>query len=117
MNDAIKAIEQQQKEVKVRSAAWMVGGQLKDICRREPKSAELILQDLQVKEMHIREAEKQIKKFADANKTGNFSCVTPMEAERILREFYGLEKPEDQEIATAPAEHRNDNVVSIFDLL
>ena len=119
MNDVIKVIEKQQKEVKERSAAWMVGEQLKDICLREPGSAELVLQDLQVKEMHIREAEKQIKKFADANKTGNFACVTPVEAERILREFYGLGTAENREveIATAPAEPRIDNIVSIFDLL
>lgn len=32
---AIQAIEEQQKQVKERSAAWMVGEQLKDICRRE----------------------------------------------------------------------------------
>ena len=68
----------------------MVGEQLKDICRHEPQSAELIYQDLQVKEMSITEAEKKIKAFADKNKTGNFSCVTPMKSERILREFYGL---------------------------
>lgn len=104
---AIRAIEAQQEKVKERSpgdrhsakpndrsgslmAAWMVGEQLKDICRMEPRSAELIAQDLQVEAMGIVEAEKKIKAFADAHKTGNFSCVTPMEADRILREFYGL---------------------------
>ncbi len=87
---AIAAIEEQQAKVKARSAQWMVGEQLKDICRHEPGSAELIYQDLQVKEMSITEAEKKIKEFADKNKTGNFACVTPMEADRILREFYGL---------------------------
>ncbi len=104
---AIRAIEAQQEKVKERSpgdrhsaktndrsgslmAAWMVGEQLKDICRMEPHSAELIAQDLQVEAMGIVEAEKKIKAFADAHKTGNFSCVTPMEADRVLREFYGL---------------------------
>ena len=90
---AIAAIEEQQAKVKARSAQWMVGEQLKDICRREPASAELIEQDLQVKEMSIVEAEKKIKAFADRNKTGNFACVTPVEAEKILREFYGLPEP------------------------
>lgn len=87
---AIQAIEVQQKKVKERSPQWMVGEQLKDICRLEPRSAELIAQDLQVKEMGIVEAEKKIKAFADAHKTGGFSCVIPIEADRILREFYGL---------------------------
>ena len=93
MEQAIAAIEAQQKEVKERRPQWMVGEQLKDICRREPASAELIAQDLTVKEMSITEAEKKIKAFADKHKTGNFACVTPMEAEKILREFYGLPIP------------------------
>lgn len=87
---AIAAIEEQQAGVKARSPQWMVGEQLKDICRHEPGCAELIYQDLQVEKMSITEAEKKIKAFADKNKVGNSSCVTPMEAERILREFYGL---------------------------
>ena len=90
---AIAVIGAQQAEVKARSAQWMVGEQLKDICRHEPGCAELIYQDLQVKEMSITETEKKIKAFADKNKTGNFACVTPMEADRILREFYGLPEP------------------------
>lgn len=87
---AIAAIEAQQAKVKERSPQWMVGEQLKDICRMEPLSAELIAQDLEHEAMSIVEAEKKIKAFADGHKTGNFSCVTPLEADRILREFYGL---------------------------
>lgn len=87
---AIAALEAQQAKVKDRSPQWMVAEQLKDICRQEPRSAELIAQDLQVEAMSITEAEKKIKACADSHKTGNFSCVTPMEADHILREFYGL---------------------------
>lgn len=87
---AIAAIEAQQAGVKPRSPQWMVGEQLKDICRNEPHSAELIAQDLENQDMSIVEAEKRIKAFADKNKTGNFACVVPAEADRILREFYGL---------------------------
>lgn len=87
---AITLLEQQQSKVKERSAPWMVAEQLKDICRREPSSAELIAQDLDNPEMGIVQAEKKIKAFADAHKSGSFSCVTPAEAEGILREFYGL---------------------------
>ena len=115
LNEALQAIEEQQKEVKEGSAAWMVGEQLKDICRREPKSAELIAQDLQVKEMSIFEAEKNIKAFADKNRTGTFACVTPVEAEQILREFYGLENPELREEPETQKE--TSKIVSIFDML
>jgi hypothetical protein len=91
----IQAIEEQQKKLTARSAPWMVGEQLKDICRREPESAELIAQDLQVEAMSLQEAEKKIKAFADAHKTGSFACVTPAESDRILREFYGLKRPDE----------------------
>lgn len=93
---AVALIEEQQKKTKARSAQWMVGEQLKDICRREPKSAELLARDLEIEKMSIVEAEKKIKAFADGHKTGSFACVTPIEADSILREFYGLPKPEER---------------------
>ena len=111
---AIQAIEAQQAKVKERSPQWMVGEQLKDICRMEPRSAELIAQDLQVKEMSITEAEKKIKAFADAHKTGGFACVTPMEADRILREFYGLPAAGNADRTPTP-EPSADNVFRLED--
>lgn len=90
VEQAIMRLEQQQRTVKERSAQWMVAEQLKDICRHEPPCAELIAQDLENESMSIVEAEKQIKAFADKHKTGSFACVTPADAEQILRTFYGL---------------------------
>lgn len=87
---AISLLQEQQSRVKERSAPWIVAEQLMDICRREPHSAELIARDLENPEMGIVQAEKKIKAYADSHKTGGFSCVTPSEAEEILREFYGL---------------------------
>lgn len=99
---AIQAIEAQQAKLEEDSMPWVVGEQLKDICRMEPNSAELIAQDLDVESMSITEAEKKIKAFADAHKTGSFSCVTPMEADHILREFYGLGQPEGCRTGRSP---------------
>lgn len=82
-----KITAQQPKE---RTPVWMVGEQLKDMLRAEPHLAELVAQDLDVKEMSLAECEKKIKAFADAHQKGGFSCVIPSEAERIIREFYGL---------------------------
>lgn len=93
---AISLLEEQQSKVKPRSPQWMVGKQLKDICRHEPQSAELISQDLENPAMSITKAEKKSKAFADGHKTENFSCVTPAEAENILRKFYGLPSPEKE---------------------
>lgn len=118
--EAIRAIEAQQAKVTARSPQWMVGEQLKDICRREPRSAELLAQDLKVEAMSITAAEKKIKAFADGHKTGNFSCVTPMEADRILREFYGLPEP-TAAVQPAPPEskppERKRKIVNMMDFL
>ena len=42
---AIAKLREQQAKVKARSPQWMVAEQLIDICRNEPKSAELIEQE------------------------------------------------------------------------
>jgi len=92
---AIRIIEQQQKGIE-NTAPWMVGEQLKDICRREPHNAEIIAQDLTVADMSLVYAEKKLKQWADRQKrSGNSVCVPPNVAEGILREFYKL-KPEEQ---------------------
>ncbi len=90
MEQAIKLIEAQQKKLPEGSAPWVVGEQLKDICRRESASAQLIAEDLQNESMSIVNAEKRIKAYADKHKVGNFAYVSPQKAEEILREFYGL---------------------------
>jgi len=86
-----------QQTGKENTAVFVVGEQLKDICRREPDSAALVLRDLDVKGMSVSDAEKKIKKYADNHKTGNFAFIPPDAAEDIIREFYGLggAKPEE----------------------
>ena len=102
----IKISAQQGKEG---TPVWMVGEQLKDICHNEPKSAELVAQDLDVPQMSLMHSEKQIKAYADSHRQGNFACVIPSVAERIIREFYGL--------TTEPAAQSVDTVISLLDLL
>ena len=89
---AINKITAQQEKLTKGSAAWVVGEQLKDICRREPAAEELLDRDLDVPEMDLKHAEAKIKAYADKHKTGNFAFVAPETAEEILREFYGLHK-------------------------
>ena len=90
IQEAINKLREQQSKVKERSPQWMVAQQLMDLVRVEPQCGEILAQDLEVEAMSITEAEKKIKAFADAHKTGNFACVTSEESDRILREFYGL---------------------------
>lgn len=99
----IDKLREQQSRVSEHSAAWMVAEQLMEICRREPGSAELIAQDLDNPEMDIAHAEKQIKAYADANRNGaKCFCVSPVQAEEILRKFYGLHTSTGGEVFSAP---------------
>lgn len=93
MNVFEKIAAQQGKE---RTAVWMVGEQLKDIIRDDPRLQELVDKDLDVEGMSLAECEKKIKAHADKHKTGGFACVTPIEAEEIIRDFYGLGRPGDK---------------------
>lgn len=84
---------------------YMVGQQLKDICREDPHCAEVVAQDLQNKSMSLDNCEKKIKAWADAQKRkGNCVCVPPDVAEKIIREFYGLpERAAEKAVAAPPA--------------
>ena len=93
-------IEAQQAQAARYSPQWGVGEQLKDICRDEPKSAELIAEDIDT--ITIFAVEKQIKAWADAHKNGNGAYVPPTVADEIIRKAYGL--PPREEAPTAPAE-------------
>lgn len=86
-------IEAQQP--KERGAVWMVGEQLKDIIKGDPRAQEIVSQDLDVKEMSLAECEKKIAERAKKNKVGNCGCVTPAEAEEIIRTFYGISEVQE----------------------
>lgn len=80
----------------------MVGEQLLDIVRGDDRTAEILLTDLQNKDMGVVNAEKKIKAYADdlhKKKGGNCVGVSPKKAEEILRKFYGL--PDAAEEAAA----------------
>lgn len=98
-------IEAQQKG-REGTAPWMVGEQLKEICRREPQAAELVDKDLDVKEMSLAACEKKIAEWARAHKNGYCAVVPPNVAEEIIRKFYGI--PGGERIATSPSAPRND---------
>lgn len=110
--EAIAAIEAQQP--KEHSAVWAAGEQLKDMIRDSEAAAEILLTDLREnKEMTLAAAEKKIAERAKKNKVGNCGCVTPAEAEDILREFFGL--PERGTDAAPRTERRK--VVDLADFL
>lgn len=72
---------------------WGVAQQLKDILREDPSLEEIVDKDLDVQGMSLADCEKKIKARADAihkEKGLKGVCIPPQEAEKIIREFYGL---------------------------
>ena len=112
IDEVIKQIEEQQAG-KEDTPSYFVGEQLKDIIRNNPQAAEIVGQDLKIKEMSIVECEKKIKAYADKHKKNNFACVTPQQAEKIICEFYGINQPK----STEQPQPTTEKIVSIADLL
>lgn len=88
---------------------WMVGEQLKDMIRDCPGWQELVGQDLDNESMSLAECEKKIKDYADKHRKGNFACVVPSVAEKIIREFYGLTDE------ARGAKHGGGNIINLED--
>ena len=92
-------IEAQQAKLKDTEPAWMVGEQLKDICRADPHCADIVAEDLENEAMSLEKAAAALKKYSDDNHgKARCFCITPKVAEGILRKFYGL-----PEISAEPA--------------
>lgn len=101
LNTVLDKITAQQSQYKKGSAPWCVGEQLKDILRAQPEAADLVAQDLEQKGMGIADCEKKIAAFATPTSQGNVGFCGPADADRIIREFYGL--PARREESAAPA--------------
>ncbi len=110
LNSVISKIEAQQEKCQ-NEAAFCVGEQLKDMARSNTAIAELLDKDLDVEDMSIMKAENKIKAYADNHRKGNCGFVPPKEADRILREFYGLPGLDDS--ATRPAEQAGSKVIDL----
>lgn len=115
-----KITEQQQG--KENTDAFMVGEQLKDICRMNPDAVEIVLQDLDVPEMAIEKAAEKIKAYADEQhkkNKGNCACVPPDVAENIIVEFYGIKEiTNSQTIANLQEEsQKTDNFIDLSDFI
>lgn len=105
--NVFEKIEAQQKGQE-ETAVWMVGEQLKDICRADPHSAEIVAADLDNPELSLAAAEKKLKAKADEihkkqHPKRNYACVPPNVAEGIIRDFYGLPAAGDHSATPEPA--------------
>ena len=112
--DLEKKIASLQAKEKEGSPALTVGFQLLDMARDDARAAELLLHDLDVAEMDLTHAAGKIKEYADKNHKGsNCFCVTPMVADKILREFYGLPEAD----AKDPTRDRDPGILDLTDFL
>ena len=84
----------------------LAGEQLLDMVRGDDRAAEILLTDLDNKEMSVANAEQKIRAYADElHRKVKGSCVgvSPRKAEEILRKFYGLPEPDPSGAAAKPA--------------
>ncbi len=91
MTDFKTLIEEQQKG-KENTPAWMIGEQLKEICRKEPESARLVEQDL-MGALTLAGCANKLKAKADElhrAQKGDCVCIPPQVAEGVIREYFGL---------------------------
>lgn len=100
---------------------WMIGQQLIDMIKADERIAPIIGEDLQNPGMSLEKCAEAMKKRADEihSKTkGNCVCITPAEAEKVIRKFYGLPDP-DETVKLAPPEEAGvfSDVISLEDFL
>ena len=97
LEKVLQAIEEQQKKLGDSPAFW-VGEQMKDILRETPAAAQIVLEDFSAGHT-VADCEKKIKAYARQH----HGCCPPTEADRIIREFFGITGCTQ---AAAPAEKR-----------
>ena len=90
LQKALSLIEAQQKKAGAGTPAWCVGQQLADILNGQPAAAQIVAEDLGTTGMGIADCEKKIADFASKNRTGSVGFCGPADADRIIREFYGI---------------------------
>ena len=69
----------------------MMAAQIIDICGQDTYSVELVLEDLETKTLD--DLSRSFKGFADKQpRNGNCACITPLQSDILIREFFGIEK-------------------------
>lgn len=86
LENAVDCIKSQGKDYKKYSNEWNVMQQLIDIITAQPESAEIVLQDLEVKEMQLT---------ALANKITSQKIANPVEVMNAICDFYSIPKPSE----------------------
>lgn len=86
LEKVIKEINNQGKDYRKHSNQWNIMQQLIDVVSAQPESAEIVLQDLQVKEMNLS---------AVVNKITGRRLTNPCEVMKQICEFYKIPCPSE----------------------
>lgn len=103
LQNTLDMITAQQAKHRQGSAPWCVGEQLKDILRAQPEAADLVAKDLEQNGMGLADCEKKIAAFANDHRQGSVGFCGPADADRIIREFYGMPERSKTPSPIAPA--------------
>ena len=88
--ETLAMIKEQQKALTPDAAPWCVGEQLKDIIKETPELAPIVGDDLDKKGFALTDCEKKIAAYAKKNARNGVGFCGPAQADKIIREFYGL---------------------------
>ena len=119
----MKAIEEikRQQSGKENSTAWMIGMQLIDMIKAEPAISQIVEEDLQNPDMSLTKCADAMRKHADeihSKSKGNCVCITPAEAEKVIRKFYGLpDQTERPEPEAEPVQAMEESILNLEDFL
>ena len=117
MNKAIELIEKQQSG-KDNTPAFVIGLHLIDMMKQDGRIEAILEEDLKNPEMSLENCAKKLQAEADnihKQTKRNPVCLTPLQAEKIIRKFYGLPDPEDiPQLAPAP---EPSGIIDLEDLL
>lgn len=116
LENAVNCIKNQGKNYKKYSNEWNVMQQLIDIITAQPESAEIVLQDLKIKEMQLNALVASVikQRFAD-----------PYEVMTAICEFYAIPTPEElppevwrmNSTFPAPTKSEKQGFINLMDLL
>jgi len=99
----------------------MIGMQLIDMIKAEPAISQIVEEDLQNPEMSLTKCADAMRKHADeihSKSKGNCVCITPAEAEKVIRKFYGLpDQTERPEPAAEPVQAMEESILNLEDFL
>ena len=70
---------------------YCVGQKLLELCA-DSNAAELVEKDLTVKGMSLADCAKKLQSYARNHQKGNCFCMTDETAEKLICEFYGIER-------------------------